>query len=64
MILYLCFGCCLYKKRVLAQNKSKFIIDECFPKHINIKTQLKQVFTKVINLNKLGGLGGEACSSN
>jgi hypothetical protein len=43
----------------------KLILEEYFPKHINIKTQLKQkVFTKVINLIKLGSLGEETCWSN
>ncbi len=42
-----------------------FKTEEHFTKHVNIKTNLKQkVFTKVINLIKLGGLGGETCWSN
>jgi hypothetical protein len=44
-------------------------MEEYFTKHINIKTKFKQklvtkVITKLINLIKLGGLGGEACWSN
>jgi hypothetical protein len=38
--------------------------EENFTKDISIETKLKQkVVTKVINLIKLGGLGGETCRS-
>jgi len=41
----------------------KSINGEYFSKHINIKTELKQkVFTKGINLIKLGGLDRDTCS--
>jgi len=40
------------------QNESKFITEEYFTKHINIKTKLKKkLITIVINLIKLGWLG-------
>ncbi len=42
-----------------------FITEEYFTKRINIQTKLKQkVITEVINIIKLGGLGGETCWSN
>ena len=47
------------------QNKSKFITEEYFTKHINIKTKQKhKLITKAINLIKLRSLGGETCWSN
>jgi hypothetical protein len=55
-----------YKRKVLLSRINQaYYCEEYFARHTNIKTKLKQrVITKVINLIKLGGLGGKACSSN
>jgi hypothetical protein len=55
----------IYKKRVVSRIKPSLLPKNIFSKHIKMKTKWKQkLITKVINLIKLEGLGGESCWSN
>ncbi len=54
----------IYKKRVIFRINPSLLLN-IFSENINIKTKWKQkLITKVINLIKLEGLGGESCWYN